>query len=108
MGQFDKLRSPKIYNLRADPFERGSQSGEYFDWMAHRMFMLVPAQAVVAQWLESFKDFPPRAKAAYFTVGDGEDHNGESQQELTGSRLDLTRKRQNRRLARDRRCLLCA
>jgi len=34
------------------------------------MFLFVPAQAVVAQWLESFKEFPPRAKAASFTVSD--------------------------------------
>jgi arylsulfatase len=73
MGQFDKLRSPKLYNLRADPFERGSESGEYFDWFAHRMFLFVPAQAAVGQWLESFKEFPPRAKAASFTVSDAMD-----------------------------------
>ena len=69
-GQFTKLRVPKLYNLRADPFERGPESIEYADWMTHRIFILVPAQALVAQWLESFKDFPPRAKAASFTVGD--------------------------------------
>ena len=34
------------------------------------MFLLVPAQAIVAKLLESFKEFPPRAKAASFTVGD--------------------------------------
>lgn len=73
MGQFDKLRSPKLYNLRADPFERGSESGEYFDWFAHRMFLFVPAQAAVAQSLESFKEFPPRAKAASFTVSEAMD-----------------------------------
>ena len=32
--------------------------------------MFVPAQAIVAKYLESFKEFPPRAKAASFTVGD--------------------------------------
>ena len=32
--------------------------------------MFVPAQALVAKWLSSFKDFPPRAKAASFSVGD--------------------------------------
>jgi arylsulfatase A-like enzyme len=73
MGQFDKLRSPKLYNLRADPFERGSESGEYFDWFAHHMFMFVPAQAAVTQWLDSFKEFPPRAKAASFTVSEAMD-----------------------------------
>jgi arylsulfatase len=70
MGQFTKLRTPKIYNLRADPLERGPDSLEYGDWMAHRMFLLVPAQAVVGQWLESFKDFPPRTKPASFSVSD--------------------------------------
>jgi arylsulfatase len=73
MGQFNKLRSPKIYNLRADPFERGPDSMQYADWMAHRMFLFVPAQAAVGQWLESFKEFPPRAKAASFTVSDAMD-----------------------------------
>jgi arylsulfatase len=70
MGGFTKLRAPKIYNLRADPYERGPDSIEYGDWMAHRAFLLVPAQAIVARYLETFRDFPPRAKAASFTVSD--------------------------------------
>jgi arylsulfatase len=69
-GNFTKLRGPNLYNLRADPFERGPDSVYYADWQMHRAFAFVPAQVVVAQWLESFKDFPPRAKAASFTVGD--------------------------------------
>ncbi|PAY03734.1 arylsulfatase [Bradyrhizobium sp. UFLA03-84] len=70
MGQFTKLRAPMLYNLRADPFERGPTSILYADWHAHRAFLLVPAQAIVAKYIESFKEFPPRAKAASFTVGD--------------------------------------
>jgi len=69
-GQFTKLRTPMIYNLRADPFERGPESVFYGDWAAHRMFLLVPAQVIVAEYLESFKEFPPRAKAASFSVSD--------------------------------------
>ena len=69
-GEFTKLRAPNLYNLRADPFERATTSLNYGDWMDHRMFLIVPAQAVVALWLESFKEFPPRAKAASFTVSD--------------------------------------
>ena len=69
-GQFTKLRVPALYNLRADPFERGKDSPSYADWKMHRAFILVPAQALVAKWLDSFKDFPPRAKAASFTVSD--------------------------------------
>ena len=45
-GQFTKLRVPMLYNLRADPFERATISIIYGDWSAHRMFMLVPAQAI--------------------------------------------------------------
>jgi arylsulfatase len=69
-GDFTKLRSPMLYNLRADPFERGPGSGLYTDWFAHRMFLFVPIQAEVGKYLESFKEFPPRAKAASFTVSD--------------------------------------
>jgi len=57
---FTQLRIPKLYNLRSDPFERGPESIEYSDWFTHRVFILVPAQAEVVRWLESFEDFPPR------------------------------------------------
>ena len=59
-----------LYNLRSDPFEKGTDSIYYGDWQAHRAFAFVPAQAVVAKYIESFKEFPPRAKAASFTVRD--------------------------------------
>lgn len=69
-AQFTKLRAPNLYNLRSDPFERGASSIYYGDWVAHRVFLQVPVQAKVAQWLESFKEFLPRAKAASFTISD--------------------------------------
>jgi arylsulfatase A-like enzyme len=72
-GNFTKLRGPNLYNLRADPFEKGTSSIYYGDWQAHRAFMFVPAQAIVGKMLDSFKDFPPRAKAASFTVSDAMD-----------------------------------
>ena len=64
------LRTPKIYNLRSDPFECAPESINYADWFVHRSFILVPAQALVASRLESFREYPPRAKAASFTVND--------------------------------------
>jgi arylsulfatase len=67
---FDNLRAPDLYNMRSDPFERGPESLEYGKWMFERAFLLVPAQAIVGKVLETFKEFPPRAKAASFTVGD--------------------------------------
>ena len=72
-GQFTKLRAPNLYNLRSDPFEKGTGSIYYADWQAHRAFVFVPAQALVSKWLESFKEFPPRAKAASFTISDAMD-----------------------------------
>ena len=72
-GQFTMLRTPMLYNLRADPFEFGPSSTFYSDWFTHRSYLFVPAQVVVANWLGSFKDFPPRAKAASFTVSDAMD-----------------------------------
>jgi arylsulfatase len=65
---FTNLRAPNIYNLRADPFERGTESFEYGRWMAHRMFLIVPSQAVVAQWLATFREFPIRQKPASFNL----------------------------------------
>jgi arylsulfatase len=67
-GGFTSLRLPYMYNLRSDPFERGPESIQYSDWMVHRGFLVVPAQAVVAKWLDSFKEFPPRQKPASFNL----------------------------------------
>ena len=66
--EFSNLRIPLIFNLRADPFERGPESFEYDRWMAERAFILVPSQALVAKWLESFKEFPIRQKPASFNL----------------------------------------
>ena len=41
--------------------------------MTHRVFIQVPAQALVAKYLDSFKDFPPCTKPASFTVSDAMD-----------------------------------
>jgi arylsulfatase len=65
---FVKLRAPILYNLRSDPFERGPNSSWYDDWVARRAFLVVPAQAVVNQWLTTFKDYPPRQKPASFNL----------------------------------------
>ena len=55
------LRVPKIFDLNADPFERADiESGDYERWFIDRAFLLVPAQAVVVQFLASFQEFPPR------------------------------------------------
>ena len=66
---FVALRFPKLFNLRTDPFERADHEGMgYGRWRAERMFVLAPAQAYVARWLASFKDFPPRQKPGSFSL----------------------------------------
>jgi len=67
MEPFVPLRVPLIFNLRRDPYERATiTSNTYFDWLLDRAYLLVPAQAYVGQFLETFSEFPPRQKAASF------------------------------------------
>jgi len=65
------LRAPNVYNLRSDPFERATEDATIFynKWMADHSFVLVPAQAIVAEFIKTFEEFPPRAKSASFSIG---------------------------------------
>ena len=66
---FTALRVPKIFNLKTDPYERADiTSNTYWDWMLDHAFMLVPAQTYVARFLATFQEFPPRQKAASFSL----------------------------------------
>jgi arylsulfatase len=66
---FVPLRIPLLVNLRRDPYERGMvTSNTYDDWFLDRAYMLVPAQAYVGQFLMTFKEYPPRQKAASFSL----------------------------------------
>jgi hypothetical protein len=63
------LRVPKIFNLLTDPYERADiTSNTYWDWMFDHIFLLVPAQTYVGQFLQTFVEFPPRQKAASFSM----------------------------------------
>ncbi len=46
------------------------KSYAYDKWATQRMFVFVPAQAIVAKFLATFKEFPPRQKPSSFSVGD--------------------------------------
>ena len=66
---FVTLRLPKMYNLRTDPFERAdTTSNTYWDWFIDHAYLAIPAQQIVAEFLATFKEFPPRQKAASFTI----------------------------------------
>jgi arylsulfatase A-like enzyme len=69
MEPFIEFRGAKIFNLRRDPFERADEnSNTYWDWVIDHAFMLVPAQGLVAQQMQSFKEFPPRQKPSAFNL----------------------------------------
>jgi arylsulfatase len=66
---FKPLRVPLIFNLRRDPYERAYfTSNTYYDWMVDRVFLLLSVQSQVAQFLSTFQEFPPRQRAASFSV----------------------------------------
>lgn len=66
---FTVLRIPKIYNLRTDPFERADvTSNTYWDWLIDKGYLIMAAQMIVGQFLQTFKNFPPRQRAASFTI----------------------------------------
>jgi arylsulfatase len=68
---FTSLRVPKIFNLRLDPYERADvTSNTYYDWLIDHVFLLVPAQDYVGEFLSSFKEYPQRQKAASFNMDD--------------------------------------
>ncbi|HTO84082.1 MAG TPA: arylsulfatase, partial [Methylomirabilota bacterium] len=55
------LRLPKLVNLRMDPFEKADVSSiNYWQWRIERVFAIAPVGALIAQWLQSFMEFPPR------------------------------------------------
>jgi len=66
---FVQLRLPKIINLRSDPFEIADHEGmDYNRWRAEHMFLLVPAQQYVGQFLSTFEEFPPSQRVGSFAL----------------------------------------
>jgi len=63
------LRLPKLFNLRQDPFERADHEAMGYErWRIDRVFLLVPAQAYVAKFIGTFKQYPPRQKPGSFNL----------------------------------------
>ena len=66
---FVQLRFPKLMNMRSDPFEDADIHSElYPEWRIRHAYALVPAQAIVAQFLTTFQEFPPRQAPASFSI----------------------------------------
>lgn len=66
---FEQLRLPLIGNLRSDPFERAEyESWGHAQWAGERTYLIAPAGGYVGQWLQSFREFPPRQKPGTFNL----------------------------------------
>jgi arylsulfatase len=63
------LRLPLIQNIRQDPFERAHQESMLYDKRAFdRLFVLVPAQVIVGDFLKTIQEFPPRQNPGSFSL----------------------------------------
>ena len=67
---FTKLRVPKIFNLRSDPYERADiTSNTYYDWfMSDAAGVMIAAPPIVAKFLDTFKEFPPSQRPSSFSI----------------------------------------
>src|SRR5512136_2345333 len=66
---FVRLRAGKMFDLRADPYERADiTSNTYNDWGIDHLFLVVPSQAYTVKFIETLKEFPPRQKPATFGI----------------------------------------
>ena len=81
---FVPLRLPKLFHLRRDPFERADEnSNGYWNWVMEHVFIIYPMQALAAEQIQSFLEFPPRQKPAAFNL----DAVLEKMQDATGGGL---------------------
>jgi arylsulfatase len=66
--EFTKLRVPKLFDIVSDPFERGDSAIFYNDWFVHKTYFQYGINAAAAQFLATFREFPPRQKPASFNL----------------------------------------
>ena len=84
-----ELRLPKLFTLRGDPFERADhESIDYGRWRIDRAFLFVPAQAYVAQWLQSLPRLPAAPEAGQLQPGPG---HGDPDERPPGELVHLRR-----------------
>ncbi|HMK69195.1 MAG TPA: sulfatase-like hydrolase/transferase, partial [Stellaceae bacterium] len=66
---FTSRRVPLFFNLRMDPYEKAQiTSNIYWDWTINKAYLAYGAQAIVASFIETFKEFPPRQRPSSFSV----------------------------------------
>jgi arylsulfatase len=57
-----------VINLREDPFEVTPELKMYTRWYGDKLWTLMPAQTIVGQFLQTFREFPQRQKSTTFNI----------------------------------------
>jgi hypothetical protein len=66
---FIRLRLPKLFNLRTDPYEFSDvTSNSYYEWFLYHDYILFGAYRAADAWAATFKEFPPVQKPNSFTI----------------------------------------
>ena len=72
---FTRLRVPKLFNLRTDPYEFADvTSNTYYEWFMRHAYFIMLAQGIASKFVATFKDFPPVQKPGSFTIDDAMSH----------------------------------
>ncbi|QAA82926.1 arylsulfatase [Aequorivita sp. H23M31] len=68
---FIELRTPLLFNLRRDPFEKAYKgSNTYYDWYVERSYILVAIQGYAVNFLSTFKEYPPSQATMGWSLSD--------------------------------------
>lgn len=83
---FTQLRVPKMFDLRSDPYERADvTSNTYWDWVLSHAYLLVAGQSYVANYLNTFKEFPPSQRPSSFSIDQIEEKMNQSFNAISGA-----------------------
>ena len=68
---FVRLRLPKLFNLRTDPYEYADiTSNSYYDWFLYHAYLLYGAWGLADRFAQTLKEFPRVQKPGSFTLDD--------------------------------------
>jgi arylsulfatase len=63
------LRTPQLFNLRLDPYERADfTSDQINDWRVHNAYLLFQAGMIATEFMQTFNEYPPSQEPQSFTI----------------------------------------
>jgi arylsulfatase len=79
-----RTRVPTFFNLRNNPFEIDGEDANIFfnKEKVDRIFLILPAVALVSQYLKTFEEFPPRQRPASFSIDQALENAREHEKQL--------------------------